>query len=79
MQDLKFVKARGGGGAQRQRQRRRAGPGGATCALSARPPPPPAQEENADLLREALACSLKVVETDTTGLDDDGRPLKPEQ
>ena len=36
----------------------------------------PPQEENADMLREALSCSLKLPTMDMTDVDDDGRPLR---
>jgi hypothetical protein len=35
------------------------------------------QEENSDLLREALACSLKMPSADDAAdIDDDGRPIQ---
>ena len=34
------------------------------------------QDENADMLREALSCSLKLPSMDDMGdIDDDGRPI----
>ena len=35
------------------------------------------KDENADMLRDALSCSLKLPSMDSGGdIDDDGRPLK---
>ena len=65
MEDLKFVKAR----SVATRSRYFRSPTNARSAAAVK-------DENADMLRETLSCSLKLPSMDSGGdIDDDGRPL----
>ena len=73
VEDLKWVKARAGGVGGRWQHKTDEQCVCVVCHTTH------TQEENSDMLREALACSLKLsTAADAEDIDDDGRPLKRE-